>query len=208
MILRRAKAHSSTNNWSQIAANIPGRCGKQCRERWTTILDPQFKHTAWTAEEDTTLLDCHTRVGNQWSIIAKSLPGRSQVRVRDRYKKLCRNGKVTLDTEENQAPRTVAAKPEALPTTQRTTAFTRYDNEALNHLDLCFVLCGMRNQVEAPVMPPDPSAYQKVNPHLALTTMATQAYHKAAAMAPMGHGGPENYPNEAITTGHATSHWA
>ena len=98
MILRRAKAHSSTNNWSQIAANIPGRCGKQCRERWTTILDPQFKHTAWTAEEDTTLLDCHTRVGNQWSIIAKSLPGRSQVRVRDRYKKLCRNGKVTAST--------------------------------------------------------------------------------------------------------------
>eukprot|EP00935_MAST-01C_sp_MAST-1C-sp1_P001915 g1915.t1 len=157
--LRQAKATCTSTNWSQIAAAIPGRCGKQCRERWTTFLDPKFKHTAWTEEEDATLLDCHQRVGNQWSLIAKSLPGRSQVRVRDRFKKLCRNG---IAVQENKPPRSetggATAKPASIIKSAATvikpvdivrvkpTPFSRFENDTMNQLDLCFVLCGMRNQ--------------------------------------------------------------
>jgi hypothetical protein len=140
-------------------------------------------------------LDCHSRVGNQWSIIAKSLPGRSQVRVRDRYKKLCRNGKVSLeDVDEDVKPIIRQSKP--LPSTQRTTAFTRYDNEALNHLDLCFVLCGMRNQVVGPMVPivpvTDPAMYHEteypMSPQMALGHAATEAYQKASVLGQMDHG--------------------
>lgn len=49
--------------WSDIAARIPGRIGKQCRERWFNHLDPNLLKTPWTAEEDAILEQCHRRVG-------------------------------------------------------------------------------------------------------------------------------------------------
>jgi hypothetical protein len=38
------------NKWSQIAKNIPGRLGKQCRERWYNHLSPAINRADWTAE--------------------------------------------------------------------------------------------------------------------------------------------------------------
>lgn len=32
-------------NWSQIAKQLPGRVGKQCRERWNNHLRPNVKVT-------------------------------------------------------------------------------------------------------------------------------------------------------------------
>ena len=30
-------------NWSVLALNLPGRCGKQCRERWFNHLSPNVR---------------------------------------------------------------------------------------------------------------------------------------------------------------------
>ena len=38
--------------WSVIASKLPGRVGKQCRERWFNHLDPTIKKGAWDVEED------------------------------------------------------------------------------------------------------------------------------------------------------------
>ena len=38
--------------WSVIAAELPGRLGKQVRERWYNHLDPTLNKSAWTVEED------------------------------------------------------------------------------------------------------------------------------------------------------------
>lgn len=46
-------------NWSAIAGCLPGRVGKQCRERWHNHLDPTIKKEKWTKEEDETILRMH-----------------------------------------------------------------------------------------------------------------------------------------------------
>lgn len=42
--------------WSVIAQNLPGRIGKQCRERWHNHLNPSIKREAWTQQEDLALI--------------------------------------------------------------------------------------------------------------------------------------------------------
>ncbi|GAA0169045.1 hypothetical protein LIER_23610 [Lithospermum erythrorhizon] len=63
--------------WSVIAKSLPGRIGKQCRERWTNHLDPAIKKDPWTEEEESILLLHHQKYGNKWAEIAKFLPGRT-----------------------------------------------------------------------------------------------------------------------------------
>ena len=82
-ILRAIK--SGMTKWSEIANQIPGRIGKQCRERWFNHLDPSIKKSGWTPEEDQILLEHQLRLGNRWCEIAKSLPGRSENSVKNRW---------------------------------------------------------------------------------------------------------------------------
>lgn len=62
--------------WSLIASQLPGRVGKQCRERWHNHLNPEICKEAWKVEEDRTILECHVAMGNKWAEMAKLLPGR------------------------------------------------------------------------------------------------------------------------------------
>ncbi|EAY12840.1 Myb-like DNA-binding domain containing protein [Trichomonas vaginalis G3] len=76
--------------WDQIAKHIPGRSGKQCRERWITVLDPSINRDEWSAEEDAKLLILQSQQGNKWASIASSMPGRTAISAKNRFKFLKR----------------------------------------------------------------------------------------------------------------------
>jgi hypothetical protein len=80
--------HYGVEKWSLIATHIPGRIGKQCRERWKNHLDPTLNKSGWSVSDDQTLLKLQSQIGNRWSEIAKSLNGRGENSVKNRYHSL------------------------------------------------------------------------------------------------------------------------
>jgi hypothetical protein len=74
-----------TKTWSKLADLLPGRIGKQCRERWRNHLDPDNNKEAWTVEEDRLLIQLHEQHGNQWVKIASLMPGRSDNHIKNRW---------------------------------------------------------------------------------------------------------------------------
>jgi len=75
-VIDLVKMHGA-KKWSLIASYIPGRIGKQCRERWHNHLNPNIRDSRWAKVEEYIILDGLLTFGNNWSEIARLLPGRT-----------------------------------------------------------------------------------------------------------------------------------
>ena len=95
-----------------MAKSLPGRIGKQCRERWHNHLDPNITKRKWTMQEDLLIVKLHLVHGNRWCDIAKKVKGRTDNAIKNRF-----NSNLSKRLEEPQFAKLLAqssCKEEAL----------------------------------------------------------------------------------------------
>jgi hypothetical protein len=75
-------------DWVRVAALVPRRTNKQCGQRWVESLDPEINRGKWSLEEDAKLAEAVKKHGvNDWAAVAALVPGRIQIRCRQRWGK-------------------------------------------------------------------------------------------------------------------------
>ena len=84
IIFRMVTAHGA-KRWAQIAAELPGRIGKQCRERWHNHLNPEIRRDPFDADEDRVIITNHELLGSRWAEYAKILLGRTDNSIKNRW---------------------------------------------------------------------------------------------------------------------------
>lgn len=85
-----SKQNQSTLKWSLVAKEVPGRSGKQCRERYLNHLTPNIKLKNWSPVEDATIFRLYSTDGSKWSMMSKLIRGRTDNGIKNRYHHLKR----------------------------------------------------------------------------------------------------------------------
>ncbi|XP_034923408.1 transcription factor MYB88 isoform X4 [Populus alba] len=89
-ILRQQISQHGTENWAIIASKFKDKTTRQCRRRWYTYLNSDFKKGGWSPEEDLLLCEAQKIFGNRWTEIAKVVSGRTDNAVKNRFSTLCK----------------------------------------------------------------------------------------------------------------------
>ncbi|KAJ9554450.1 hypothetical protein OSB04_018495 [Centaurea solstitialis] len=89
-ILREQISIHGTDNWTIIASKFKDKTTRQCRRRWFTYLNSDFKKGGWSPEEDMLLCEAQRIFGNRWTEIAKVVSGRTDNAVKNRFSTLCK----------------------------------------------------------------------------------------------------------------------
>lgn len=130
-LLRKGVEIYGIKNWSAVAALVPNRNSKQCRERWIDQLNPNLKRDGWTPQEDQQLLMLQKRYGNLWVKIARFLPGRSSNAIKNRYNWLVKKRNALI----SQIEKPLSSLPDMYDNNISTTLFKNDEDEILCDYD-------------------------------------------------------------------------
>ncbi len=79
LVLRHNKS------WSKISKILGTRNGKQIRDRYINVLDPEIRKGKFTEEEDRKLVQLYKQNGPKWATIAKQYPNRTADMIKNRF---------------------------------------------------------------------------------------------------------------------------
>ena len=91
---------NGASNWSACSEFIPGRTGKQCRERWMNALNPLLKKGSWEPEEDYIIFKLFKKLGSKWSTISNYIAGRTENSIKNRFYSTLR--RIASETRKNE----------------------------------------------------------------------------------------------------------
>ena len=97
-LLKELVERYGTNSWGKIAEIIPNRNSRQCHDRWVNYLSPNINKNPWTEEEEMLLLSTIEQIGLHWVKIAKKLPGRTDIQIKNRWNVIKRRRAADLKT--------------------------------------------------------------------------------------------------------------
>ena len=100
--------------WAKVADGIPGRKGKQCRERWHNHINPAVDKSSWTRAEDIVIHAGVYELGHKWAAIARRLPGRTDNQVKNRYNCFLHSNLAKEQAERGGAQERAAPAPPAI----------------------------------------------------------------------------------------------
>ena len=86
-MLLKAIAMRGMMSWDEVAKYLPGRTGRQCRDRYNNYLSKTVIPKNWTEEEDQIIIEKYRQYGPRWTVISNFLNARSGNNVKNRWYK-------------------------------------------------------------------------------------------------------------------------
>lgn len=83
--LKEAVKQFGTSNWELVAASMPNRNARQCRDRWYYFHAPNICTEPWTQQEDEQLLQFYETFGARWVRISHYFHGRTDTHIKNRW---------------------------------------------------------------------------------------------------------------------------
>lgn len=106
------KHGTGTKKWRQIAEELgTTKNSSKCAQHWRRVLAPNIHKGSWSAEEEEKLLQGVEKYGlTQWTLVAKAIPGRTDIQCRYHYMRQQNSRACSWTLEEEKSLKKLVAK--------------------------------------------------------------------------------------------------